>query len=207
MVNGNMSDRFAIRVEGVDPPALVAEIEQTIRDSFQEMALPGSWRVILRRSRVSGRWDFSVHGLDVRRTISIAVPPNLLPSLISRRLGKSLRHWCSARAEEADGSNAGACARSEDGITRSSPRRAAATRAPERTAMSVFRHPHLTRGVVKTAKGAFIISRGLVDMPDEIGESLGWRRVDSQDETPADASRSPSPTSRVPEGHGQQPRG
>ena len=69
-----MSNRFAIRVEGVNPPALVAEIEQTIRDSFQEMALPGSWRVILRRSRVSGRWDFSVHGLDVRHTTSIAVP-------------------------------------------------------------------------------------------------------------------------------------
>jgi hypothetical protein len=73
--------------------------------------------------------------------------------------------------------------------------------------MSVFQHPHLTRGVVKTAKGAFIISRGLVDMPDEVGESLGWRRVDSGDETPVNASRSPSPTNRVPEGHGQQPRG
>jgi hypothetical protein len=181
-VNGSMSNRLAIRLEGIDPPALVAEIEQTIRDSFQEMALPGSWRVILRRSRVSGRWDFSVHGLDVRHTTSIAVPPNLLSSLISRRLGKSLRHWCSAGVEEG-------------------------VRAPERTSMSVFRHPHLTRGVVKTAKGAFIISRGLVNMPDEIGESLGWRRVDSGDETPVDASRSPSPDSRVPEGHGQQQRG
>jgi hypothetical protein len=59
--------------------------------------------------------------------------------------------------------------------------------------MSVFQHPHLTRGVVKTAKGAFLISRGLVDMPDEIGESLGWRPVDPDDETPADVSRSPSP--------------
>jgi hypothetical protein len=95
-LNGNMRNRFAILVEGIDAPALVAEIEQTIRDSFQEMALPGSWRVIVRRSRLSGGWDFSVHGLDVRHTLSIAVPPNLLPSLIPRRLGESLSHLCSA---------------------------------------------------------------------------------------------------------------
>ena len=53
--------------------------------------------------------------------------------------------------------------------------------------MSLFRHPHRTRGIVKTAKGAFVISRGLVEMPDEIGESLGWRPVDRDDEGSADA--------------------
>ena len=57
--------------------------------------------------------------------------------------------------------------------------------------MGVFQHPHRTRGVVKTAKGAFSVSRGLVDMPDEIGESLGWRQVNSgDDDTPVDVSRS-----------------
>ena len=44
--------------------------------------------------------------------------------------------------------------------------------------MSVFHHPHLTRGIVKTPKGSFLIVRGLVEAPDEIGESLGWDRVD-----------------------------
>ncbi len=58
--------------------------------------------------------------------------------------------------------------------------------------MGVFQHPHLTRGLVKTAKGAFVISRGLVDMPDEIGESLGWRPVDPDANTLVDGSRSPS---------------
>ena len=53
--------------------------------------------------------------------------------------------------------------------------------------MTVFQHPHLTRGIVKTAKGAFVITRGLVEMPDEIGESLGWRRVDGDNEAPANA--------------------
>lgn len=85
-----MSNRFAILVQGIDEPSLVTEIEQTIRSFFQEMALPGSWSVIVRPSRVSGRWDFRVHGLDVRHTLSIAVPPNLLPSLIPRRLEESL---------------------------------------------------------------------------------------------------------------------
>jgi len=45
--------------------------------------------------------------------------------------------------------------------------------------MSVFQHPHLTRGIVKTAKGSFIVKRGLVDVPDEIGEELGWQPVDA----------------------------
>ena len=51
--------------------------------------------------------------------------------------------------------------------------------------MAVFQHPHLTRGIVKTAKGSFVISRGLVRAPAEIGESLGWRRVDVEPPTPA----------------------
>jgi hypothetical protein len=48
--------------------------------------------------------------------------------------------------------------------------------------MSVFQHPHLTRGIVKTAKGSFIVKRGLVEMPDEIGEELGWQPVDTDSE-------------------------
>jgi hypothetical protein len=92
-----MSNRIAIVVEGIDDPSLVIEIEQTIRDSFEEMALPGSWRVTAKPSLVSGRWDFTVHGLDVRHTLSIAVPPNLLPSLIPRRLEASLNVCGSAK--------------------------------------------------------------------------------------------------------------
>jgi hypothetical protein len=85
-----MSDRFAILVQGIDEPSLITEIEETIREVFQEMALPGSWSVIVRPSSASGRWDFNVHGLDVRHTLSIAVPATLLPSLIPRRLEESL---------------------------------------------------------------------------------------------------------------------
>ena len=44
--------------------------------------------------------------------------------------------------------------------------------------MAVFQHPHLTRGVVTTPKGSFVISRGFLIAPDEVGESFGWRRVD-----------------------------
>jgi hypothetical protein len=85
-----MSNRFAIVVQGIDEPSLAAEIEQTIRTLFQEMALPGSWHVVVKPSAVSGRWDFTVHGLDVRHSLSIAVPPSLLPTLIPRRLEESL---------------------------------------------------------------------------------------------------------------------
>lgn len=47
--------------------------------------------------------------------------------------------------------------------------------------MGVFRHPHLTRGVIRTPQGAFTVSRGVVRVPDEIGESQGWQRLDAED--------------------------
>ena len=63
--------------------------------------------------------------------------------------------------------------------------------------MSVFLHPHLTRGIVKTPKGAFVIVRGLVEAPDEIGESLGWHPVELASPPPA-AFASPSSRARLP---------
>ena len=83
---------FAILVEGINDPSLVTDIENTIRSSFQEMSLPGAWRVVVRPSAVSGRWDFRVHGLDVRHMLSITVPPKQLPNLIPRRLRESRDH-------------------------------------------------------------------------------------------------------------------
>jgi hypothetical protein len=60
--------------------------------------------------------------------------------------------------------------------------------------MAVFQHPHLTRGVVITPKGAFVVTRGFVTAPDEIGDSLGWRRVDDEmmPQTPMPSARSSS---------------
>jgi hypothetical protein len=59
--------------------------------------------------------------------------------------------------------------------------------------MSLFRHPHLVRGVVHTPEGAFAIHRGIVEIPDDVGDSLGWVRLD-------DDWQSPIPRN-VPEGH------
>lgn len=59
--------------------------------------------------------------------------------------------------------------------------------------MAVFQHPHLTRGVVQTPKGAFEISRGFVSAPDEVGDSLGWTRVDLDRRVPADTPMPVSP--------------
>jgi hypothetical protein len=47
--------------------------------------------------------------------------------------------------------------------------------------MSLFKHPHLTRGIVRTPNGAFIVTRGMVEAPDHVGESLGWIPVDEED--------------------------
>jgi hypothetical protein len=92
-----MSDRFAIEIEGINDPSLVADIEQTLRSAFLDIAVPGSWRVIVKPALTSGRWDFKIHGLDVRHTLSIAVPPHLLPALIPSRIEAALNRVCSER--------------------------------------------------------------------------------------------------------------
>ena len=58
--------------------------------------------------------------------------------------------------------------------------------------MGLFRHPHLVRGVVHTSQGSFVISRGLVDVPDEVGDAHGWQRmhVDEDGEPMPIAARS-----------------
>lgn len=96
-----MSNRVAIVVEGIDDASIVAEFEQAIRESFEELALPGPWHVLVRPSRVCGRWDFSVRGLDVRHAQSIAVPAGLLPSLIPPRLTESFNRIVSTKVEAA----------------------------------------------------------------------------------------------------------
>lgn len=55
--------------------------------------------------------------------------------------------------------------------------------------MGFFRHPHLVRGVVHTSEGAFFINRGIAQLPDDVGESLGWQRVDEEAAEPAAAAR------------------
>lgn len=46
--------------------------------------------------------------------------------------------------------------------------------------MPVFKHPCLVRGVVHTPYGAFSLERGFVEMPEEVGEALGWARVSDE---------------------------
>jgi len=92
-----MSERLTIVVEGLDDESIVTEMETAVRESFDDLALPGPWHVVVRPSDIGGRWDFSVRGLDVRHVMSIAVPPRLLPSLIPQRLTESPSAHCSAR--------------------------------------------------------------------------------------------------------------
>ena len=46
-----------------------------------------------------------------------------------------------------------------------------------KAAMATYRHPHLIRGTVHTPLGAFAVVRGVVDLPDGVGERLGWGRI------------------------------
>ena len=52
--------------------------------------------------------------------------------------------------------------------------------------MSLFRHPHLVRGVVHTAEGAFVIHRGTVDSR-RVG-TPGWVRLDDDGQSPIPGS-------------------
>jgi hypothetical protein len=72
--------------------------------------------------------------------------------------------------------------------------------------MGLYQHPHLTRGVVHTPEGAFRINRGIVELPDELGESFGWTPVKSDADrdaaltgvrlTPPSAHRTDQPVDR-----------
>jgi hypothetical protein len=96
-----VSNRFSVTVEGIEDAGVVAAVEQAVRESFKELALPGSWHVGVKPSQVGGRWDFSIAGLDVRHRLSIAVPARLLPSLIPCRLVESLNRIARERMESA----------------------------------------------------------------------------------------------------------
>jgi hypothetical protein len=66
--------------------------------------------------------------------------------------------------------------------------------------MGLFRHPHLVRGIVHTSEGAFLIERGVAELPDDVGAALGWTPL--EDETDALMStQAPAPKraeSRIP---------
>jgi hypothetical protein len=57
--------------------------------------------------------------------------------------------------------------------------------------MTKFRHPHVTRGIVHTSRGAFTVRRGVIDAPDAIGEAFGWCRVE---DNPLATSQNAEPT-------------
>jgi hypothetical protein len=48
--------------------------------------------------------------------------------------------------------------------------------------MSLFLHPHLTRGIVHTPMGSFTVHRGMVELPEDAGRALGWAPVDADAE-------------------------
>ena len=62
--------------------------------------------------------------------------------------------------------------------------------------MSLFKHPHLTRGIVKTQTGAYVITRGLVEVPDDIGTALGWTPVNDENEEIAHSPRPRAETAK-----------
>ena len=54
--------------------------------------------------------------------------------------------------------------------------------------MALFKHPCLVHGTVHTPFGAFTIVRGLVDMPNEIGEAMRWLQLNEEHVTSAAAN-------------------
>jgi hypothetical protein len=67
---------------------------------------------------------------------------------------------------------------------------------------TLFRHPHLTRGVVHTSEGSFVVQRGLIRVPDALGAWHGWQRV--QPDEPRETGTGAQPLHRRPEPHGSE---
>ena len=58
--------------------------------------------------------------------------------------------------------------------------------------MPLFRHPYLVRGVVHTVRGAYVISRGLLEVPDDVAALFGWIPAGLNDDGQVGPSRSGS---------------
>ena len=69
--------------------------------------------------------------------------------------------------------------------------------------MAIFRHPYLIRGIVHTPHGAFAVVRGLVDLPDDVGEALRWAREEdaSSSSLVAAAETLPGPATAMDQGN------
>jgi len=68
--------------------------------------------------------------------------------------------------------------------------------------MAIFRHPYLIRGIVHTPHGAFAVVRGLVDLPDGIGEALRWaREEDAASSSVVVAETQPRPATAMDQGN------
>ena len=96
-----MRERIVVETEGIDDQSVVDAIRETVRASFRERVLPGSWRVVIRPSHVGGRWDVKVYGVATQHSLSIAVPAPLLADLIPVRLREALERLCAARTPAA----------------------------------------------------------------------------------------------------------
>ena len=69
--------------------------------------------------------------------------------------------------------------------------------------MAIFRHPYLIRGIVHTPHGAFAVVRGLVDLPDDVGEALRWTREedDSSSSLVVSSETLPRPATAMDQGN------
>jgi hypothetical protein len=65
--------------------------------------------------------------------------------------------------------------------------------------MPLFHHPCLVRGVVYTPSGAFVVSRGIVDVPEDVGQSFGWVPVGAHPEAIASSPLTASSANRSKE--------
>lgn len=64
--------------------------------------------------------------------------------------------------------------------------------------MPWFRHPYLVRGVVHTPLGAFRLDRGVADLPQNIGEALGWQPMGQFEDVRGERVRDPLAPDAVP---------
>jgi hypothetical protein len=70
--------------------------------------------------------------------------------------------------------------------------------------MSLFQHPHLTRGTVHTPLGSFAVNRGVVDLPEDIGRTLGWTPLDAEVDLMATGGAETASRGSAPDAGGPQ---
>lgn len=83
-------DTVTIAIEGIDDPALMADVRNKIREVCRETRSGGAVTIALAPADVRGRWDLGVKSPAGRHVSSFSATPRRVPEVVTDHLRRIL---------------------------------------------------------------------------------------------------------------------